>query len=455
MTLADARAGIARIWRELSARTGVYIDVETVIGRLGPPLEWEAAQWFPADQVDEAVTSYRSMYELAIPATTALPGAADAVDAVHRLGGRVVVITAKHAPSAEATLQHLGLDVDEVVGQAWAEAKGEALRERGGTVYVGDHPGDVRAARAADAVAVGVRTGGVLPEGADVLLDDLTGFGDWLVEHVLDTRLQALTEQLRTLGSVVVAFSGGADSAFVLAAAVDALGADHVLAATAVSGSLPNAERTAAAEFAASLGVRHVLPATDEISREGYQANAGDRCYFCKAELLEVLTPLAEQYGMAHVVTGTNADDAVDPFRPGIKAAAQRGASTPLRDAGLSKAQVRAASRRMGLSTWDKPAAACLSSRVAYGVRITSARLARVERAEAALREALATEGIPVRNLRVRDLGDHARVEVDPAQVPVVAASTGCVSAVTAAGFDRVEVDERGFRSGAMNELLA
>jgi uncharacterized protein len=141
-------------------------------------------------------------------------------------------------------------------------------------------------------------------------------------------------------------------------------------------------------------------------------------------------------------------------FRPGIRAAAERGAVTPLRDAGLTKAQVRAASRRLGLPTWDKPAAACLSSRVAYGVSITPARLARVERAESGLRAALSAAGIAVRDLRVRDLGETARVEVDPAAVDRVASAPEVLDAVRTAGFDAVEVDPRGFRSGAMNELL-
>ncbi len=166
------------------------------------------------------------------------------------------------------------------------------------------------------------------------------------------------------------------------------------MAATAVSASLPASELDAAARFAADLGVRHVLPETDEMSREGYRANAGDRCYFCKAELLDVLGPLAADLGVAHVATGTNADDARAGFRPGIRAAAERSAVTPLLDAGLTKAQVRAASRAWGLPTWDKPAAACLSSRVAFGLEISPARLARVEQAEAAVRAALAAEGI-------------------------------------------------------------
>lgn len=269
----------------------------------------------------------------------------------------------------------------------------------------------------------------------------------------LADRLQALDGQLRELGSVLVAFSGGADSAFLLAAALRALGSERVAAATAVSPSLPQVERAAAATFSAGLGVRHVFVDTHEMDRTGYRANAGDRCYFCKAELLDVVGPVAERLGLAHVATGTNADDAIAGFRPGIRAAHERGAATPLRDAELTKAQVRAASREWGLVTADKPAAACLSSRIAYGIAITPHRLARVEAAEAGLRTALAGAGLAVQDLRVRDLGDVARVEVDAAQVATLASRPDLLAAVT--GFERVEVDPRGFRSGSMNELLA
>jgi len=272
-------------------------------------------------------------------------------------------------------------------------------------------------------------------------------------DPALAERLQALDGGLRALGSVLVAFSGGADSAFLLAAAQRSLGTGHVAAATAVSPSLPEVERLAASEFAAGLGVRHVFVDTHEMDRSGYRANAGDRCYFCKAELLDVVGPVAESLGLARVATGTNADDAVAGFRPGIRAADERGAATPLLDAGLTKAQVRAASREWGLVTADKPAAACLSSRIAYGIAITPQRLARVEAAETLLRTALADAGLAVRDLRVRDLGGVARVEVDADRVPVLAARPDLLAAVT--GFDRVELDPRGFRSGSMNELLS
>ncbi len=269
----------------------------------------------------------------------------------------------------------------------------------------------------------------------------------------LEDRLAVLDAELSAVPGVLVAFSGGVDSGVVLAAAVRALGEDRVVAATAVSPSLPASEREAAVAFAASLGGRHELPRTDELSRAGYRANAGDRCAFCKAELVDVLTPLAARLGIADVVTGTNADDLTAGFRPGIRAAAERGAWAPLARAGMTKADVRDAARRWGLSLADKPAAACLASRIAYGVPVTAEGLARVENAEAALRRALTDAGLVVRDLRVRDLGeDTARVEVDAAVVGELAGRDDLLAAIT--GFGRVEVDPRGFRSGSMNELL-
>ena len=269
----------------------------------------------------------------------------------------------------------------------------------------------------------------------------------------LDDRLGALAAQFAPLPGVLVAFSGGVDSGVVLAAAVRALGADRVVAATAVSPSLPASEREVAAAFGSSLAVRHEFPRTDELSREGYRANAGNRCAFCKTELVDVLTPLAARLGIADVVTGTNADDLTAGFRPGIAAAAARGAWAPLARAGMTKDDVRAAARRWDLPLADKPAAACLASRIAYGVPVTAEGLARVEHAEADLRAALTAAGLPVRDLRVRDLGgDTARVEVDAARVPELTDRPELLAAVR--GFSRVEVDPRGFRSGSMNELL-
>jgi uncharacterized protein len=269
----------------------------------------------------------------------------------------------------------------------------------------------------------------------------------------LSARLDDLAAQFAALPGVLVAFSGGVDSGVVLAAAVRALGAERVVAATAVSPSLPASEREAAAAFGTSVGVRHEFPRTDELSRPGYRANAGDRCAFCKTELVDVLTPLAARLGIADVVTGTNADDLAAGFRPGIAAAAARGAWAPLARAGMTKADVRAAAHRWDLPLADKPAAACLASRIAYGVPVSAERLARVEAAEADLRAALGAAGLPVRDLRVRDLGGGtARVEVDAGRVPELAGRPDLLAAVR--GFQRVEVDPRGFRSGSMNELL-
>ncbi|MGH3499705.1 MAG: ATP-dependent sacrificial sulfur transferase LarE [Nocardioidaceae bacterium] len=278
-------------------------------------------------------------------------------------------------------------------------------------------------------------------------------------DPVLADRLAALERRLHEVDSLLVAFSGGADSAFLVAAAARTLGPDKVVAATALSDALPMAERDPAGEFCALLGVRQVTPTTHEIERPGYRANSGYRCYFCKAEMLEVLTPLAAELGLAAVATGTNADDAVAGFRPGIKAAAERGAVTPLLDAGLRKGQIRAASRMWGLPTWDKPAAACLSSRIAYGIEVTPLRLGRVEQAEAALRLLLDDYGVVVTDLRVRDLGDEARVELDGAARDRVTgddlAHDAVLASVRGAGFADAYVDPGGFRSGSMNELLA
>jgi uncharacterized protein len=459
MTLIDPRPGVVGSFLAVTAETGVVIDGDLVASRLGPPLEVELANWVAADRIYEMADSYRAHYAtLGVDGTSLLPGAVEAFAAVRREGGRTMVVTAKNEANARATLDRLDLQADEVVGNRWGAGKGEVLLARRASVYVGDHTADMLAAATAGATAVAVTTGAdseaqLREAGADVVLSDLTEFEGWLSAYLLPARLDALHRQLAGLGSVLVAFSGGTDSAFVLAAAVRALGPDAVVAATAVSPSLPGAELDVARAFAASLGVRHITPSTDELSREGYRANAGDRCRFCKSELLDVLTALLDSTGAQHVLTGTNADDVAAGFRPGIRAAAERGALTPLLDAGLTKAQVRRASRDWDLPTWDKPAAACLSSRIAFGVEVTAARLSRVEQAEVALRAALAAYGIAVRDLRVRDLGDTARVEIDAAALPAVAAAPGVLASVE--GFGSVELDPRGFRSGSMNELLA
>ena len=263
--------------------------------------------------------------------------------------------------------------------------------------------------------------------------------------------VDGLLAMLAEYPGLLVAFSAGVDSAFLLAAAVRALGSDRVLAVTAVSPSLPEAELAYARDFAARIGAKHAEVATDELSREGYRANSTARCYFCKAELLDVVSALLPELPEgSRVATGTNADDLVAGFRPGIRAAAERGAATPLADAGLTKAQIRQAARDWELPVWDKPQAACLSSRVAYGIEISRERLARVEAAEVAVRGVVAD--VPVINLRVRDLGNSARIEVDSAALAVSGWQEQAVAAVVACGFDSAEIDPRGFRSGSMNE---
>lgn len=464
MTLADTGAGIVSTLHTLLSEQGVQVPTQELALHVGAILEDILGLYLPAAQALAAAGRYREVYSASgIPGSSVLPGAVESVAAVRALGGRVVVVTGKREPVAREVLQYIGLDVDFVAGGRFGTAKGEALREHGAQVYVGDHAGDMVGAVAGGAHAVGVLTGpaneAVLrAAGADVILPDLIDFPQWLDEHVLDLRLADLEQRLRSTGSLVVAFSGGADSAFLLAAAVRALGPERVVAATAVSGSLADGELSEATAFARQLGVRHVTPTTDEMAREGYRANAGDRCFFCKAELLDVLTPLARSVGIEAVATGTNADDVLAGFRPGIRAAAERGALTPLRDSGFTKSQVRAASARWGLPTWDKPAAACLSSRIAYGIQITTSGLARVDRAEAAARDWFAQTGIDVRDLRVRDLGqDRARVEVDAAALDALneQSSVELRQRVVDAGFSSAEVDQRGFRSGSMNELLA
>ncbi|MFB7785205.1 ATP-dependent sacrificial sulfur transferase LarE [Streptomyces vinaceus] len=264
---------------------------------------------------------------------------------------------------------------------------------------------------------------------------------------------QRLRDLLRDSGPLLVAFSGGADSALVLAAAVRALGPDRVIAATSTSASMPRSELAAAREFAEQLGVRHLSVSTHELRSEDYRANTNRRCYFCKSELLDVLLDAAATHGCANVATGTNADDARDAFRPGIKAADERGVLAPLRDAGLTKAQVREISRHWGLRTWDKPAAPCLASRIAYGVPVDEARLGRVERGEIEVRALFEALERPLVDLRVRDLGGRVRVEVDTAQVDWLADSRRLRAALDRAGFVGTPLDVAPFRSGALNLL--
>ncbi|WP_234327185.1 ATP-dependent sacrificial sulfur transferase LarE [Streptomyces sp. NRRL WC-3742] len=269
--------------------------------------------------------------------------------------------------------------------------------------------------------------------------------------EVVEVKAAALLSAVRATGPFAVAYSGGADSALVLAAAARALGPDAVLAVTAVSESLASGELDAARALAESLGVTHLAPRTEELNSPGYRANGPDRCYFCKSEVLDTIAGTAREHGFDLVATGTNADDAADPFRPGIRAGRERGIRTPLLDTGLTKADVRAVSRLWSLPTWDKPATPCLASRIRYGIPVTRHRLARVDRAEAAVRRALHRAGLRTEQLRVRDLGDTVRIELDPETATAAAALASLAESVGEAGFGTTPVVVDGFASGRLN----
>jgi len=256
--------------------------------------------------------------------------------------------------------------------------------------------------------------------------------------------LAALRTRLAELDRVVVAFSGGADSAFLAWVANDVLGPARALAVTAVSPSLLGEERDDCEALAREWGLRWRGVETHELERAAYVANDGDRCYHCKAELMDVVAPLAAAEA-ATVVLGTNVDDLGD-HRPGQQAATERGAAFPLVDAGFTKADVRSMSKALGLRTWDKPAAACLASRVPYGTPVTFAVLDRVGRAESALRT------LGFRQLRVRHYGDVARLELEVDELPrALEHRAAIVAAVKQAGYRYVTLDLEGFRSGNLN----
>ena len=270
------------------------------------------------------------------------------------------------------------------------------------------------------------------------------------LEASLEAKTQFLERTLGGLENAVVAYSGGVDSTFLAKMAYDALG-DEALAVTAVSASLAEAERDDAARFAAQIGIRHEFIETRELENPAYRANDSSRCFHCKAELFDRLREFVAERGVQHMLYGPVVDDLGD-FRPGMAASRERGARAPLVEAGLRKAEVRELSRRLDLPSWDKPAVACLSSRVAYGSEVTVEKLGQIEAGEALLR----AEGF--RELRVRHHGAIARIEVPESELGRFTQDSErrqrIIQGLKSLGFTYVTLDLQGFRSGAMNEAL-
>ena len=263
------------------------------------------------------------------------------------------------------------------------------------------------------------------------------------------TKQDALFERLRAAGRLVIAFSGGVDSSYLAWAAREALG-DSCLAITAVSPSYPLSHRRMAEQIVADFAIPHRFVETREMDRDEYRANAPDRCYHCKSELFERLEGVLEELDFDAIAYGINTDDTSD-FRPGHRAAAEHRVLSPFLDADLSKAEIRALSRRVGLPTADLPASACLSSRLPYGTEVTAERLAQVEEGEERLR------GLGFRQVRLRHHGDLARVEIAPEEMerafdPEMAQKIN--AAIKPLGFRWVSLDLEGYRMGSLNEVL-
>ncbi len=264
----------------------------------------------------------------------------------------------------------------------------------------------------------------------------------------IDEKYRKLRESLKSMDRVIIAFSGGVDSAFLLKAA--SVSGVNILAVTGISASLPEEESSFAKEIASSLKVIHRVINTEEMQNSSYTNNPPDRCYYCKKELFGKLKDIAKQENYSYILDGTNADDAHD-WRPGSRAAGEEGVKSPLLDAGLTKFEIRKLSKDLGLPTWDKPATPCLASRFPYGQQITAEALSRVHKAETFIKQ------FGLKELRVRSQDDSARIEISPGDFQKLTENNArleIIDYLKSLGFKNITLDLQGFRSGSSNEAL-